>query len=188
MCKWSRYKVERQRSYPRRSHGHDEWKSWSNACREKSADAIVPKARVPTGKGRIEQCQSKWLLPCESFVVRCPKGTLYPDDRTESDNRIEAMSLEGIAENNLPHIVRWESSKPPYAERHVRWCERSVNTKVGDKCLWLVFTSYSIIKNLSLFLAQVSLSSVILTVHCFCAPFQILSDGAEQTFYLFHNT
>ena len=32
----------------------------------------------------------------------------------------------------------------PYAERHVRWCERSVNTKIGDKHLRLVFTSYSI--------------------------------------------
>ena len=27
------------------------------------------------------------------------------------------------------------SAKPPYAERHVRWCERSVNVKVGDKHL-----------------------------------------------------
>lgn len=35
--------------------------------------------------------------------------------------------------------------KPPYAEPLVRWCERSVNTKVGDKHLRLVFTSYSII-------------------------------------------
>ena len=26
------------------------------------------------------------------------------------------------------------TKEPPYAERHVRWCERSVNTKVGDKC------------------------------------------------------
>ena len=31
----------------------------SKAYREKSADAIVPKARVPTGKDRIEQCKSK---------------------------------------------------------------------------------------------------------------------------------
>lgn len=36
--------------------------------------------------------------------------------------------------------------KPPYAEPLVRWCERSVNTKVGDKHLRLVFTSYSIIR------------------------------------------
>lgn len=35
--------------------------------------------------------------------------------------------------------------KPPYAEPLVRWCERSVNTKVGDKHLRLVFTSYSIV-------------------------------------------
>lgn len=26
-----------------------------------------------------------------------------------------------------------KSTKPPYAEPHVRWCGRSVNTKVGDK-------------------------------------------------------
>ena len=70
------------------------------------------------------------------------------DDRTESDNRIEVMLLIGIAENNLPHIARWESTKPPYAEPHVRWCGRSVNVKIGGKCLlWLAFTSYPIIRN-----------------------------------------
>ena len=68
------------------------------------------------------------------------------DDRTESDNRIEVMLLIGIAENNLPHIARSESTKPPYAEPHVRWCGRSVNVKKGGKCfLWLAFTSYPII-------------------------------------------
>ena len=68
------------------------------------------------------------------------------DDRTESDNRIEVMLLIGIAENNLPHIARWESTKPPYAEPHVRWCGRSVNVKIGGKCLlWLEFTSYPIV-------------------------------------------
>ena len=67
------------------------------------------------------------------------------DDRTESDNRIEVTLLIGIAENNLPHIARWESTKPPYAEPHVRWCGRSVNVKIGGKCLlWLAFTSYPI--------------------------------------------
>ena len=54
--------------------------------------------------------------------------------------------LYGMAENNLPHIVRWESTKPPYAEPLVRWCGRSVNAKVGGKCLlWLAFTSYPIV-------------------------------------------
>ena len=70
------------------------------------------------------------------------------DDRTESDNRIEVMLLIGIAENNLPHIARWESTKPPYAEPHVRWCGRSVNVKIGGKCLlWLAFTSYPIVRS-----------------------------------------
>ena len=68
------------------------------------------------------------------------------DDRTESDNRIEVTLLIGIAENNLPHIARCESTKPPYAEPHVRWCGRSVNVKIGGKCLlWLAFTSYPIL-------------------------------------------
>lgn len=116
----------------------------SKTCREKSAEAIVPKTRVSMGKGRIGQCNSKWLLSCESFVIRCPKGTLYSYDRTESNNRIEMMLLKGMTENNLPHIVRWENPKLLYAEPHVWWCERSVNTKVGDKHLWLVLTSYSI--------------------------------------------
>ena len=67
------------------------------------------------------------------------------DDRTESDNRVEVTLLKGIAENNLPHTVRCKSTKPPYAERHVRWCGRSVNVKVGGKCLlWITFTSYPI--------------------------------------------
>ena len=74
------------------------------------------------------------------------------DDRTESDNRIEVTLLIGIAENNLPHIARWESTKPPYAEPHVRWCGRSVNVKIGGKCLlWLAFTSYPIYLHLSAF-------------------------------------
>ena len=25
--------------------------------------------------------------------------------------------------------------EPPYAEPHVQWCERTVNTKIGDKHL-----------------------------------------------------
>ena len=54
---------------------------------------------------------------------------------TESDNRIEVTYLEGMAENNLPHTARRKSTKPPYAELHVRWCGRSVNVKVGGKCL-----------------------------------------------------
>ena len=67
------------------------------------------------------------------------------NDRTKSDNRIEVMLLIGIAENNLPHIVKWESTKPPYAETHIRWCGRSVNVKIGGKCLLgLAFTSYPI--------------------------------------------
>ena len=56
-------------------------------------------------------------------------------DRMESDNRIEVTYLEGRAENNLSNTVRCKSTKPPYAERHVRWCGRSVNMKVGDKHL-----------------------------------------------------
>ena len=36
----------------------------------------------------------------------------------------------------LPYIMSMSNGtlneEPPYAERHVRWCERSVNTKVGD--------------------------------------------------------
>ena len=32
--------------------------------------------------------------------------------------------------------LEWYPKKePPYAEPHVRWCERSVNTKVGYKHL-----------------------------------------------------
>ena len=63
------------------------------------------------------------------------------DDRTESDNRVEVTLLKGIAENNLPHIVRWESTKPPYAEPHVRWCERSENE---SRRKTTSFSSYSI--------------------------------------------
>ena len=58
------------------------------------------------------------------------------DDRTESDNRIEVTLLIEIAENNLPHIARRESTKPPYAEPHVRWCGRSVNVKIGGNAFY----------------------------------------------------
>ena len=47
--------MERQCPYPRRSHGRDDLfllrNSWSKTCRDKSVDAIVPKAPVPMGKG-----------------------------------------------------------------------------------------------------------------------------------------
>ena len=80
-----------------------------------------------------------------TFSSDVRKELSIQDDRTESDNRIEVTLLKGIAENNLPHTVRCKSTKPPYAERHVRWCGRSVNMKVGDKCLLRVtFTSYPI--------------------------------------------
>ena len=143
--------MERISPYPRRSHGRmgeDEsfdvpWRS--KACREKSAEVIVPKARVLIGKDWIVQCNSKWMLPCETPRQMSEKELSIQDDRTESDNRIEVTLLIGIAENNLPHIARWESTKPPYAEPHVRWCGRSVNVKIGGKCLlWLAFTSYPI--------------------------------------------
>ena len=134
-----------------RTHGEDDvfdvpWRS--KACREKSAEVIVPKARVCL-KGRTESCNTI-VNDCylESLLSSdVLKETLYSHDRTESDNRIEVTYLEGMAENNLLHTVRCKSTKPPYAERHVRWCERSVNMKIGDKYLWLVFTSYSIIHN-----------------------------------------
>ena len=81
-----------------------------------------------------------------TFSSDVRKELSIQDDRTESDNRIEVTLLKGIAENNLPHTVRCKSTKPPYAERHVRWCGRSVNVKVGGKCLlWITFTSYPII-------------------------------------------
>ena len=56
-CKWSGYKMERISPYPRRSHGRmgeDEsfdvpWRS--KACREKSAEVIVPKTRVVYREG-----------------------------------------------------------------------------------------------------------------------------------------
>ena len=142
--------MERISPYPRRSHGRmdeDElfdvqWRS--KACREKSAEVIVPKARVLIGKDWIVQCNSKWMETLSD--VR--KELSIQNDRTESDNRIEVTLLIGIAENNLPHIARWESTKPPYAEPHVRWCGRSVNVKIGGKCLlWLAFTSYPIVSS-----------------------------------------
>lgn len=34
-------------------------KLWSKACREKSADVIVPKVRVLKGKDKIVQCNNK---------------------------------------------------------------------------------------------------------------------------------
>ena len=36
----------------------------------------------------------------------------------------------------MGEYLEWHpKQEPPYAERHVRWCERSVNMKVGDKHL-----------------------------------------------------
>ena len=78
---------------------------------------------------------------CNQMSVR--SSSSY--DRTESDNRMKVMFLEGMAENNLSHTKRWESTKPPYAERHVRWCERSENE---SRRKTTSFSSYSIVTNL----------------------------------------
>ena len=81
----------------------------SKACREKSAEVIVPKARVPKGKDWIAQCNSKWLLPLGLFCSQMSERS-FPthNDRTESDNRVGVTLVWGITENNLPHIVRWK--------------------------------------------------------------------------------
>ena len=155
--------MERISPYPRRSHGRMGEKEsfdvrWrSKVCREKSAEVIVPKARVLIGKDWIVHCNSKWMLPCETTSSDVRKELSIQDDRTESDNRIEVTLLIGITEINLPHIARWESTKPPYAEPHVRWCGRSVNVKIGGKCLlWLAFTSYPIVLQLVEYLQYTS--------------------------------
>ena len=57
--------------------------------------------RAESGSAIVNDC-----YPAILFVTRCPKGTLYSYNRTEFDNRIEVVVLKGIAENNLPHIVR----------------------------------------------------------------------------------
>ena len=57
--------------------------------------------RAESGSAIVNDC-----YPAILFVTRCPNGTLYSYDRTESENRIEVVVLKGIAENNLPHIVR----------------------------------------------------------------------------------
>jgi len=71
----------------------------------------------------------------------CPKG-----NRTESERVWGAQTFMWISESSLVTVQELAliNRKPPYAEPLVRWCERSVNTKVGDKHLRLVFTSYSI--------------------------------------------
>ena len=72
----------------------------------------------------------------------CPKG-----NRTESERVWGAQTFMWISESSLVTVQELAliNRKPPYAEPLVRWCERSVNTKVGDKHLRLVFTSYSIV-------------------------------------------
>ena len=101
------------------------------------------------------------------------------DDRTESDNRVEVTLLKGIAENNLPHTVRCKSTKPPYAERHVRWCGRSVNVKVGGKCLlWITFTSYPILYLFGRFYGSSGFWSD--KVFHLCLEFEAISHGGTE--------
>lgn len=41
----------------------------------------------------------------KSFVARCPKRTLYPHNRVESENKIEVMPfIKRMAENNLSNL------------------------------------------------------------------------------------
>ena len=65
------------------------------------------------------------------------------------------------------------NKEPPYAEPHVRWCERSVNAKIGDKCLLVTFTSYSIVfvltvdgARLSIYIGMNAVETVSLGMEC----------------------
>ena len=49
-----------------------------------------------------------------------------------SNNNLRAAGYATLMETYLEWHPKYE---PPYAEPHVRWCERSVNTKIGDKHL-----------------------------------------------------
>ena len=88
----------------------------------------MPKGRTELCSTIVNDCYLESLLSSD-----VQKETLYSHDRTESDNRIEVTCLEGMAENNLLHTVRCKSTKPPYAERHVRGWGRAVNVRVGGK-------------------------------------------------------
>ena len=57
--------------------------------------------RAESHSATVNDCYPESFLKSD---VRKELSTHH--DRTESDNRVEVTLLDGMAENNLPHIVR----------------------------------------------------------------------------------
>ena len=97
-----------------------------NGCRRYGLQGVNPRIAHTIG-------ELFFLSPCRGLRQQVGKGLAYN------------LLLYRLVRTHLRLEIGTHGNKePPHAERHVRWCERSVNVKVGDKRLRLAFTSYSI--------------------------------------------
>ncbi len=115
---------------------------WSIACRKKSTEVILPNVRVSIGKSySFNTIVNEFYFGSLLSSDVCKESFIY-ENITESDNRMKVMFLEVMVRNNLPHTVKCERNKPPYAEWYVRWYAGSSKCKSRRKMGY--FSSYLI--------------------------------------------
>ena len=102
---------------------------------EESAEAEVADHGVGQGEGPNCALSHKTICVRGNFCSQMSEEELsFQDDRAYPDNREEATMSIMRSYNEIRF-----GAKPPYAERHVRWCERNGNFR---------FPTYSIYKKL----------------------------------------
>ena len=97
---------------------------------EESAEAEVADHGVGQGEGPNCALSHKTICVRGNFCSQMSEEELsFQDDRAYPDNR-EEVTMSSM------RSLKWiTSTKPPYAERHVRWCGRKENESRPDNLL-----------------------------------------------------
>ena len=119
----------------------DAWRRYSYSMYHsgvKLAMRSQPRSKYPRYvylQGRTEPCSELVIEGYGCLRVSCSSRRLLAESMTESKDRQERCLAADVRRRQYAHLRRCQCTDLPYAERHVRWCERSVNTKAGDKHL-----------------------------------------------------
>ena len=114
-------------------------KDSNNECREVSRGRSS-RSRAGQGEGPNRALSHKAICVIGNFSSQMSEEELsFQDDRAYPDNR-EEVTMSSM------RSLKWiTSTKPPYAERHVRWCGRKENESRPDNLLR--FLTYPILIN-----------------------------------------
>ena len=97
---------------------------------EESAEAEVADRVTVKAKGRIVHCLTRQSVYLEMQQSDVRRGTLFSRRQGVSRQQRRSDDVQ-YAESKRDKI----STKPPYAERHVRWCGRKENESRSENLL-----------------------------------------------------